>query len=106
MSKVVEINSKQPVPRVTPPEVARNRVAAKQVDDLGAWVSLASLAEIQCRLGRLLALVEAVRTLPSDIQDKIEALGGLDHEAVFDEAFGAHFELSVAEETLGLLKAL
>lgn len=105
MSNLVSIRRRKRGDPITPQTVAMERLHAGELQQSAVWIPLDRLRAIQLDLEKLFDMVEAASCLSDDDQDKIEALGGIDHEAVFDLAFDAHFELSIAEETMRLLKA-
>jgi hypothetical protein len=106
MSDVVSIRQRTPGGSVTPGIVAMERVHAGIACEQLLALSAGGLESIQSTLNQLLEAAMARRALPDNAMDQIEALGGLDHESVFDLAFTAHFEISAALEATRLLRAV
>ncbi|MDP9528489.1 hypothetical protein [Pseudomonas protegens] len=106
MSELVSIRRRRPGRPVTPEVIAMERVHAGQACESFVALSKEGLEILQRSLGKLLDIAMDCRNLSDDATEKIEILGGLDHEEVFDLAFRAHFELGVAMEATRLLKAV
>lgn len=103
MSEVVSIRPRRPGRSVTPEIIAMERVHAGNACEQVLALNSNALDAIRSSLDKLLDAAMDRRALPDDAVDQIEALGGLDHESVFDLAFTAHFEISAALEATRLL---
>jgi hypothetical protein len=104
MSKIVPLFHANEANRVTPEMIAIQRINNGQCRPVSALLATDQLERVQRSLEMLMEIGEALNALPDEVQMRLEALG-VDGSAVFDYAFSAHFELSVAEETMRLLAA-
>ncbi|MCO8166815.1 hypothetical protein NJC40_03360 [Pseudomonas sp. 21LCFQ02] len=106
MSDVVSIRQRRPGGAVTPEIVAMERVHAGNACEQVLALNQNALEAIRSSLDSLLDAAMARRSLADNTMDQIEALGGLDHESVFDLAFTVHFEISAAIEATRLLRTV
>ncbi|HAG77587.1 MAG TPA: hypothetical protein DCO74_02380 [Pseudomonas sp.] len=104
MSKIVPLFQANEANRVTPEMIAIQRINSGKCRPVSALLATDQLERAQLRLQMLMEIGEALNALPDEVQMRLEVLG-VDGSAVFDYAFSAHFELSVAEQTMRLLTA-
>jgi predicted nucleotidyltransferase len=102
MTKVVSIRRRVAGKSVTPQIVAMERLCENSSQPAVAWITADRLAIIEKNIWDLIDIGESINSLPEELQDALEK-AGFDFSSVFDMAFTAHFELSVAEETMRLM---
>jgi len=103
MSNVTPITPK--VHALTPRDVAIQRLAQMPAFyPTAAYVSAERLENIQRDMSKLLEIGQAIENLDEDAIEAIKRKIGVDISGIFDYAFSAHFELSVARETMEFVK--
>lgn len=105
MTNLISIRRRTPGEPVTPQIVAMERFHSGDLQPSATWIPEERLQGMQDDLWKLVEIGQQIDSLPEEVYEAISTKVGFDISGVFDYAFRAHFELSVAEETMRLLRA-